>query len=117
MKVGRGLVYPRQAMLDNVQIDASSYAVVKVDMVHENSKDLNLEVPLDDTTLTLRDAVNRRVQWRWTSIDVDPSVAATSASTTASQPNTAPTLIFPKTRSSPSPIREESHLSSIQEQS
>jgi hypothetical protein len=31
-------------MLDDVQIDASSYAVVKVDMVHENLKDLKLEV-------------------------------------------------------------------------
>jgi hypothetical protein len=38
-------VYPRQTMLDDVQIDSSSYVVVKVDMVHENSKDLKLEVP------------------------------------------------------------------------
>jgi hypothetical protein len=51
-------------MLDDVQIDASSYAVVKVDMVHENLKDLKLEVPPNDMTLTLRDAVTRRVQWR-----------------------------------------------------
>jgi hypothetical protein len=70
-------------MLDNVQIDVSSYTVIKVDMVHENSKDLKLEVPLDDTTLTMRDAVTRRVQWRRTSIDVDRSIAA-SASTTLS---------------------------------
>jgi hypothetical protein len=48
-------------MLDNIGIDASSYAVVEVDMVHENSKDLKLEVPPDDTTLTLWDAVTRRV--------------------------------------------------------
>jgi hypothetical protein len=32
-----------------------------VDMVHENTKNLNLEVAPDDTTLTLRDAVTRRV--------------------------------------------------------
>jgi hypothetical protein len=69
-------------MLDNVQIDVSSYTVIKVDMVHENLKDLKLEVPLDDTTLTMQDAVTRRVQWR-TSIDVDRSIAA-SASTTLS---------------------------------
>jgi hypothetical protein len=105
MEVGRGLVYPHQTMLDDVEIDASSYAMVKVDMVHENSKDLKLEVPPDDTTLTMRDAVTRRVQWRRTSIDVDPSVAA-SASNTASQPNTAPASIFPETRPSPSLIRE-----------
>jgi hypothetical protein len=40
-------------MLDDVKIDASSYVVVKVDMVHENSKNLKLEVPSDDTVLTL----------------------------------------------------------------
>jgi hypothetical protein len=51
-------------MLDNVQIDASSYDVVKVDMIHDNSKDLMLKVPPDDTTLTMWDAVARRVQWR-----------------------------------------------------
>jgi hypothetical protein len=57
MKVRRGLVYPRQTMLDDVKIDTSSYAVVKVDMVHDNSKDLRLDVPPDDTTLTKWDAV------------------------------------------------------------
>jgi hypothetical protein len=64
MEFGRGLVYPRQTMLDDVQIDTSSYVVVKVDMVHDNSKDLKLEVPPDDMTLTIQDAVARRVQWR-----------------------------------------------------
>jgi hypothetical protein len=55
-------VYPRQTMLDDIEIDTSSYAVVKVDMVHENSKDQELEVPPNDTMLTMRDAVTRRVQ-------------------------------------------------------
>jgi hypothetical protein len=40
MKVGRGLVYPHQTMLGDVQIDTSSYAVVKVHMMHDNSKNL-----------------------------------------------------------------------------
>jgi hypothetical protein len=97
-----------------------------MDMVHESLKDLKLEVPPDDTTLTLRDAVTRKVQWRWTSIDVDPSTAGASASTTTSQPNTTLASIFPETHLSPSPFREElrpsliveeSHLSPIQEQS
>jgi hypothetical protein len=70
-------------MLDDIQINTSSYVMVKVDMVHDNSKDLKLEVPPDDTTLIMRDAVTRRVQWRRTSIDVCPSAAA-SASTTPS---------------------------------
>ncbi len=74
MEVGRGLVYPCQTMLDDLQIYTSSYAMVKVDMVHENSKDLKLEVPPDDRTMTLWDIVTRRVQWRRTFIDVDPSV-------------------------------------------
>jgi hypothetical protein len=64
MDVGRGLVYPRQTMLNDVQIDTSSYAVVKMDMLHDNSKYLKLEVPPDDTTLIMRDAVARRAQWR-----------------------------------------------------
>jgi hypothetical protein len=85
MEVGRGLMYPRQTMLDDVQINASSYVVVKVDMVHENSKDLKLEVPPDDTTMTMWGAVTRRVQWGRTYIDVDPSAPA-SASTTVTEP-------------------------------
>jgi hypothetical protein len=101
MEVRRGLVYPRQTMLDDVEIDISSYDVVKVDMVHENLKDLKLEVPPDDMTLTMRVAVTRRVQWRQTSIDIDKSAAA-SVSTTPSQPNTSPASIFPETRLSPS---------------
>jgi hypothetical protein len=61
MEVGRGLVYPRQTMLDDVTIDVSSYDMVKVDLVHENSKDLKQEVPLDDMMLTMWDVVTRRV--------------------------------------------------------
>jgi hypothetical protein len=67
MEVRRGLVYPRETMLDNIQINALSYAMVKMDMVHENSKELKLKVPTDDTMLTLRVTVTRRVQWRRTS--------------------------------------------------
>jgi hypothetical protein len=113
MEFRRGLVYPHQTMLDDVQIDASSYAMVKVDMVHENSKDLKLEVPPYNTMLTMRDAVTRKVQCR-TSIDVDPSVAA-SASTTTSQSNTATASIFPETCLSPSLVREEPCPSPIRE--
>jgi hypothetical protein len=43
MEVGRGLVYPGQTMLDDIQIDTSSYVVVKVNMVHDNLKDLKLK--------------------------------------------------------------------------
>jgi hypothetical protein len=52
---GTRLVYPRQTMLDDIEIDASSYVVVKMVMVHENSKDLKLEVPPNDTPLTMRE--------------------------------------------------------------
>jgi hypothetical protein len=81
MEVERGLVYPRQIMLDDLQIDTSSYAMVKVDMVHDILKDQKLKETSDDTTLTMRDAVTRSVQWRWTSIDVDPSAAALASTT------------------------------------
>jgi hypothetical protein len=57
MEVRRGLVYPHQTLLDDVQIDASIYAMIKLDMVHENSKNLKLEVTPDDTTLTLHLAI------------------------------------------------------------
>jgi hypothetical protein len=82
-KVGKGLVYPHQTLLDDIQIDASSYVVVRVDMVHENAKNIKLEVPPDVTMLTLWDAITRRVQCRRTSINVEPSTVA-STSTTAS---------------------------------
>jgi hypothetical protein len=96
-------VYPHQTLLDDVPIDASAYVVVKVDMVPKNVKSMKLEVPPDDTTLTLWDTTTRRVQWRRISIDVDPSAIA-SASATASQPNTTPASIFPDTHLSLSPI-------------
>jgi hypothetical protein len=61
MEVRKGLVYSCHIMLDDVQINASSYDVVEVDMVHENSKDFKLELPPNDTMLTLRGAIIRRV--------------------------------------------------------
>jgi hypothetical protein len=76
-------------------------------MVHDNSKDLELEVPSDDTTLTMRDTIARRVQWRWTTIDIDP--AATASMSTSS------ILMSPETRLPPSPNPEQLVLSSIQE--
>jgi hypothetical protein len=115
MEVGRGLVYPRQTMHGDVEIHTSSYDVVKVDMVHKNSKDLKLEVTPDDMTLTMRDTITRRVQWRQTSIDVDTSAVA-STSTTPSQPNTSPASIFPKACMFPSPNPEQLHLSPDREQ-
>jgi hypothetical protein len=64
-------------------------------MVHDNSKYMKLEMPQDDTTLTMRDVVTRRIQWRRTSIHIDPSATA-SASTTPSQPNTSPASMSPE---------------------
>jgi hypothetical protein len=59
MEVRKGLVYPHRTQLDDVQIDASAYSVIKVDMVHDNAKNMKLKVPPNDTTLTIRDAINR----------------------------------------------------------
>jgi hypothetical protein len=58
---GKGLVHLHQTLLYDIQIDASAYAVVKVDMEQENVKHMKLEVPPNDTTLTLQDAITRRV--------------------------------------------------------
>jgi hypothetical protein len=60
MEVGKCIIYPRMYMLDDVPIDNVSFAMVKVDMAHENTKNLNLKVPPDDMILTLRDVVTRR---------------------------------------------------------
>jgi hypothetical protein len=100
-------------MLNDVHIDTTSYVVVKVDMVHDNSKDMKLEMPPDDTTLSMQDAVTRRVQWRQSSIDIDPSVVD-SMSTTPSQSNTSPVSMSPKARLSP--IQDQSCLPPILEQ-
>jgi hypothetical protein len=92
-------------MLNDLQIDTSSYAVVKMDMVHDNSKDLKLEVPSDDTTLTMWDAVTRRVQWRRTTIDIVPTIVALAL--------TSPALMSPEARLPPSPNPEHLVLSLI----
>jgi hypothetical protein len=85
MEVGKGIVYPRIYTLDDVPIDSVSFVVVKMDMVHENMKNLNLEVAPNDMTLTLRDAVTRRVQWRGISIDVDPTAISVLTTPSLSQ--------------------------------
>jgi hypothetical protein len=90
MEVEKGIVYPRMCTLDDVLINSVSFAVVKVHMVHENANNLNLEVAPNDMTLTLRDAVARRVQWRRTSIDVDPAAILASTTPSLSQQHTIP---------------------------
>jgi hypothetical protein len=105
MEVGKGIVYSRMYTLDDVPIDSVSFVVVKVDMVHENVKNLNLEVPPDDTALTLWDAVTRRVQWRRTSIDVDPATILASTTPSLSQQYTIPSQSQPHTIPSMSPLQ------------
>jgi hypothetical protein len=104
MEVGKGIIYPRMYTLDDVSIDNVSFNVFKVDMVHENMKNLNLEVAPDDMTLTLWDAVTRRVQWRRTSIDVDPAAISVSTTPSMSQQHTIPSQSQPHTIPSLSPL-------------
>jgi hypothetical protein len=82
--------------------------VVKVDIVHDNSKDLKLEVPLGDTMLTMWDAIARRVQWRWTTIDIDLAIVALAS--------TSPALMSPEARLPLFPNPEQLVLSPIREQ-
>jgi hypothetical protein len=103
IEIGKGIIYPRMYTLDDVPIDSVSFVAVKVDMVHENTKNLNLEVPNDDTTLTLWDAMTRRVQWSRTSIDVDPAAISASTTPSLSQQHTIPSQSQPHTISSLSP--------------
>jgi hypothetical protein len=96
MEVKKGMIYPRMYTLDDVPIDNVSFVVVKVDMVHENAKNLDLEEAPDDMTLTLRDAVTIRVQWRRTSINVDPAAISALTSPSQSQSQTIPCLSPPQ---------------------
>jgi hypothetical protein len=61
MEVRKGLLYPHQTLLDDIQIDSLAYVMIKVDMVQENAKNMKLEIPPDDMTLTLRDAITKWV--------------------------------------------------------
>jgi hypothetical protein len=108
MEVRKGIVYRRMYTLDDVPIDSVSFAVVKVDMVHDNVKNLNLEVAPDDTTLTPRDAVTRRVQWRRTSIVVDPATISASTTPSLSRPQTTPTMPQPQT--TPTQSQQQPHV-------
>jgi hypothetical protein len=90
----RASVNPNLSLLDDVPIDSARYAMIKVDTMNKNVKNLKSEVSPDNTTLTLQDTVTRRVQWRRTDIDVDQ---AASSSTTPEPPPQSPN----QTKSSP----------------
>jgi hypothetical protein len=77
-------------------------------MVHDNSKDLKLEVPPDNTMLIMRDAVVRRVHWRRTTIDIGPTTVALAS--------TSPISMSPEVHLPPSPNLEQLVLSPIREQ-
>jgi hypothetical protein len=78
---------------------SADYAVVKIDLLHEFAKGIKLDVPPDDMTTILRDAVARRVQWRRAGIYIDPA-DADSVQTTEPQPQSPP---LPPTFSEPRP--------------
>jgi hypothetical protein len=111
-------------MLDDIQIDTSSYAVVKVDMVYDNMKGLKLEVPPDNMMLTMRDVVAGRVQWRRTSIVINPAAATSMLTSPTSMslearlpPSPNPKqLVLSPTREQLPPIIEKSQKSPIREQ-
>ena len=90
-------------------------------MAHENAKNFKLEVPPDDTTLTLQDVVTRRVLWRRLCIQVDPEASALQnphPASVVSEPPPRPKLplleiAFPspspphQTQSTPPPIQKQ----------
>jgi len=55
MEVAKGVVYPKEVeIVDNVPI-CPGFVAVRIDMVHEDFMELELEVQPDDLTRTLRD--------------------------------------------------------------
>jgi hypothetical protein len=70
--------------------------------------DIKLEVPTDDTTLTMWDALARRVQWIQTTIDIDPAATASAS--------TSPASMSPEACLPPSPNPKQLVLSPILEQ-
>ena len=66
MEVAKGTVYPNVTTIyDSVPV-GPDFAVVRIDVVHENSMDVQLEVQPDDLTRTLRDSQYTQLQWRRT---------------------------------------------------
>jgi hypothetical protein len=84
--------------------------MVKVDMVHENTKNLKLEVAPDETTLTLWDAVTRMVRWRRACIDVDE--AASASTTPEPRPQSSKTVATTMTHVNPKYAAGKAMLSS-----
>lgn len=75
MKVAKGLVYPQQTILHSVPI-LFGYAVVKVEMVIDDAKDIEL-VPLpNDEIRTLGEAILQRIPWKRSGIVVNHTSSA-----------------------------------------
>jgi len=75
MAVAKGLVYPQQTILRSVPI-LFGYAVVKVEMVIDDAKDIEL-VPLpNDEIRTLGEAILQRIQWKRSGIVVNHTSSA-----------------------------------------
>ncbi|KAG2561432.1 hypothetical protein PVAP13_8KG213701 [Panicum virgatum] len=70
MEVAKGLVYPQQTILHSVLI-LFGYAVVKVEMVIDDAKDIELVPPPNDEIRTLGEAILQRIQWKRSCIVVN----------------------------------------------
>ena len=78
MEVAKGVVYPKEVeIVDNVPI-CPGFVAVRIDMVHEDFMELELEVQPDDLTRTLRDTQQyTKVHWRRSLIIVESAASWT----------------------------------------
>ena len=60
IEVVKGLVFPHDEFLIEDHPILPGYVAVRIDNMHENTTDMELEVQLDDWTRMLRDAQYRR---------------------------------------------------------
>ena len=72
IELAQGIVQPKDKECHTVPVQ-DGYVMVKIDFVHENSKDVALPIPLLEADIfTLGDAHTMRIQWKKSSILIPP---------------------------------------------
>src|SRR6185436_12885818 len=71
-ELAQGIVQPGDKECHTVLVQ-DGYVVVKIDFVHENTKDVALPIPLPEADIyTLGDARTMRIQWKKSGILIPP---------------------------------------------
>lgn len=96
VEVGTGVVYPQDLFINEEVPIREGFAAVRIDIVHENMMDAQLEVPTDDDKKTLRLAQYTKVQWR-------RSLILTESTPSSATPTPPPPPPPPKQTTPPPP--------------